>query len=232
MPKITDYVRAGFRRRRRPWHHTELPEWWDVAVWVGGVGVIALLVLSVLFGRDEPSGGPAAGGGGAPRYVVQTLDPRGPSAAPGPGGGAPTAPTGSVPTGSTPTGSVPTGSAPTAPAGVSAKDFTASAAVRVPVTGGGTTVVPAGARNVASAAARATATGNWAGIPFIGPARPPAAPARPGSVVGTLTVADPTVTGNDQYRFSATIARDGSARPDLVQITVGRGPSGYAIRAV
>ncbi|GAA3973887.1 hypothetical protein GCM10023085_65480 [Actinomadura viridis] len=219
MPKITDYVRAGFRRRRRPWHHTELPEWWDVAVWVGGVGVIALLVLSALFERDDPSAGPAAGGGGAPRYVVQTLDPRGPSATPGPGGGgASTAPTGSPPTGS-------------APAGVSAKDFTASAAVRVPVTGGGTTVVPAGARNVAAAAARATATGDWAGIPFIGAARPPAAPARPGSVVGTLTVADPTVTGNDQYRFSATIARDGTARPEAVQITVGRGPSGYAIRA-
>ncbi|GAA2404307.1 hypothetical protein GCM10010191_10040 [Actinomadura vinacea] len=217
MPKVTDYVREGFRRRQRPWDRTELPEWWDVAIWFAVGGVVLMLVAGAALGRGKSSGGGTAGAE-PPRYTVQTLDPRGSGAAPGSPGATPSA-----------------SAAPsrTPPAGVSAKDFTASAAMQVPVTSGGTTVVPAGARNVAMAAAKATATGNWNAIPFVGSARPSPArsPTPQGSVVGEITVADPSVTGNSQYRFSATITHGGQAAPYVVRILVERNQSGYAIRA-
>ncbi|MBO2465320.1 hypothetical protein [Actinomadura violacea] len=220
MPKLTDYARKGFNRRRRPWESAELPEWWDAAVWVAAGGVVVVLVLSALLGGGGRTSG-ASGDSGARPYPVQTLGARpteGAGASPSPGGTGSTAP------------------APSVPAGEQVKDFTATAAVQVPVTGGGTTVVPAGARNVALAAARATATGNWSGIPFSGTGRPTGSatgaagrPARQAAVSG-LTVADPAVTGNSEYRFSATITGAGGAKPSVVPITVERDVSGYAVR--
>ncbi|GAA4096760.1 hypothetical protein [Actinomadura miaoliensis] len=217
MPKLTDYVRAGYRRRQRPWDRTELPEWWDVAVWVAVGGIVMMLAVGAVVGRGESSGG-ATTGSKPPPYAVETLNPRGSGTTPG----AASAPS-----------TTSTAPSQTPPAGVSAKDFTASAAMSVPVTGGGTTVVPAGARNVAMAAAKATATGDWTGIPFVGAARPTPArtPAPPGSVVGEITVTDPSVTGNSQYRFSATIRHGGTAKTHVVEILVERDESGYAIRA-
>ncbi|MBC6458083.1 hypothetical protein [Actinomadura sp. HBU206391] len=215
MPKITDYVREGFDRRSRPWDRTELPEWWDLVVWVALAGVIAMLLLGAVFGRGGSS---EDAGGDERRFAVRSLNPYTVTPAPSadeaasatPGTGAPSPAPGEAPT----------------------EDFTATAAVRVPVTGGGTTVVPAGARNVAFAAATAEATGDWTGILFVGAARPSAAPAYPrGSVAGEITVKDPRVTGTGQYLFSATITRDGNAASRRVEITVERGPDGYAIRA-
>ncbi|QKG23354.1 hypothetical protein [Actinomadura verrucosospora] len=219
MPKLTDYARKGYNRRRRPWESAELPEWWDAAVWVAGGGIVVVLVLSALLGGGGGRTSSASGDSGARPYPVQTLGSRpteGTGASPSPGG----------------TGSA----APPVPAGEQVKDFTATAAVQVPVTGGGTTVVPAGARNVALAAARATATGDWSGIPFSGTGRPtrPAtgAAGRPArqAAVSRLTVADPAVTGNSEYRFSATITGAGGAQPSVVPITVERDESGYAVR--
>lgn len=211
---MTDYVREGFRRRQRPWDRTELPEWWDVAVWVAAVGVIAVLIFSAAAGGSGSSGTSAHDDGGS-HYAVQTLSPQpaAPSTAPG------------VPTG-------PAEPSPTEPAPAGSHDFSASAAVRVPVTGGGATVVPTGARDVALAAARAAATGDWRGIPFVGQARPPATRAPRGTLVGQVTVADPAVTGNSRYEFSATVQQAGTAKRSVVQIVVERGTSGYAIRSV
>jgi hypothetical protein len=214
MPKMTDYVREGFRRRQRPWDRTELPEWWDVAVWTAAVGVIAVLVFSAAAGRGGSSGTAAQNDRGA-SYAVQTLGPQTPAASTALG--VPAAPAEPTPTDSAPVGF---------------HDFSASAAVRVPVTGGGTTVVPAGARNVALAAARAATTGDWRGIPLVGKARPPAAQAPTRSLLGQFTVADPAVTGNSRYEFSATFQEAGTAQRSVVQIVVERATSGYAIRSV
>ncbi|MFD0851106.1 hypothetical protein ACFQ07_02665, partial [Actinomadura adrarensis] len=66
-------------------------------------------------------------------------------------------------------------------------------------------------------------------IPFIGPARPKVPARTPrGVVLGAITVADPAVTGNSQYRFSARIAPNGT--PADVTILVEPDPTGYAIR--
>jgi hypothetical protein len=214
MPKLTDYARQGFRRRRL-FQDTELPEWWSIAVWAGVGGVVLMLVVSAVFDRGGSSGS-ATTGGEAPRYQVQTLDPRSLSISPSPGGATPTA-------SASPSQVLPTG--------VSPKDFTATAPAKVAVTGGGTTVVPAGALNLASAAATATVTGNWKGIPFIGAARPSPAKSMPrGSAVQGITVADPAQTGNSQYVFSATITHAGGARPDVVEVLVEPDGDGYAMR--
>ncbi|GAA4375305.1 hypothetical protein GCM10023088_32500 [Actinomadura verrucosospora] len=215
MPKMTDYARQGFRRRRL-FQDTELPEWWNIAVWAGVGGIVLMLAVSAVLDRGDSSGAPTAGRQ-APSYQVQTLDPRTLTESPSPG--------------ETPS----TSASPSQvlPTGASANDFTATAAAKVPVTGGGTTVVPAGALNLATAAASATVSGNWKGIPFIGAARP--SPAKkgmaPGSAVQGITVADPTRTGNSQYLFSATITRPGGARPEVVQLLVEPDERGYALRA-
>lgn len=213
MPKLTDYVREGFKRRARPWDRAELPEWWDLAMWAGLAGVILMLVVGALLdrgGTDRPPGGTA---GGMPPYAVQSLNPYA-----------------SAGSGTRPGPRPPAGTGTASP--MTSTDFAATAPARVQVTGGGTTVVPAGARNVALAAARATATGDWSGIPYIGTGRPPKAKKTPaGSVVGALTVADPATTGNAQYLFSATVRHGAAARPYLVRIAVERGVSGYAVRA-
>ncbi|WP_141578176.1 hypothetical protein [Actinomadura sp. WMMA1423] len=216
MPKLTDYARQGFRRRRLA-KETELPEWWNIAVWAGVGGIVLMLVVGAVLDRGDSSGA-ATAANQAPRYPVQTLDPRALSASPTPDDTTPTAPAG-------PSQALPTG--------VSAKDFTATAAARVLMTGGGATVVPAGALNVASAAAKATVSGDWKGIPFIGTARPSPAKVRmpPGSAVKGITVADPTRTGNSQYLFSATITHPGGARPDVVDLLVEPDGDGYAMRA-
>lgn len=223
MPKMTDYVREGFKRRRRPWDRAELPEWWDLVGWVGLAGVVAALVFGAIFSTGG-SGGDGTEDAGAPRYSAQTLNPYTPSPAPSASGSTATTPAETSPA---------PGAGP--PQGVETKDFTATAAAQVPLIRGGTAVVPAGARNVAVAAARAQATGDWAGIPFVGPKRLPAASmkANPqGSVIGEVTVTDPSVTGNTQYLFSATITRGGGAKPYVVQIAVERDRSGYAIRVL
>jgi hypothetical protein len=217
MPKVTDYVREGFRRRQRPWDRAELPEWWDVAVWVGGIAVVAVLVVSAVAGGGGSSDTSSAGDGGQ-RYAVQTLVPESGAVSAEPG--APTAPT------------APAVPSPTASAPVQSNDFSASAAVQVPVTGGGTTVVPAGARNVALAAATAAATGDWQGIPFTGEAQAPAPSAPRGTLVGQVTVADPAVTGNSRYEFSATIQQAGTAQRSALHIVVERDTSGYAVRSL
>ncbi|MGI5416819.1 hypothetical protein [Actinomadura luteofluorescens] len=215
MPKLTDYAREGFRRRRLV-KETELPEWWNIAVWAGVGGIILMLLVSAVLDRGGSSGAaPAASQ--APRYQVQTLDPRGLTASPSPGEETPT-----------PSG----GPSQVLPTGAAASNFTATAATRVPMTDGGATVVPAGALNVATASARAIVTGNWKGIPVIGTARPtPAKPMPRGSVVRGITVMDPTKTGNSQYRFSATITHPGGARPDVVELLVEPDGNGYAVRA-
>ncbi|GAA1832477.1 hypothetical protein [Actinomadura chokoriensis] len=223
MPKLTDYARKGFQRRRPPWKRVELPEWWDVAVWVAGGGVVAVIVLSAVLNGGGASG-TVPGDAGARPYPVQTLGSRltdGPGAVPS--GDLPAPPSSST---------AAAAPAPAGPVGKPVKDFTATAAVRIPVTGGGTTVVPVGARNVALAAAIATTTGDWSGIPFTGPGRPTVSASRHGlgGSVARLTVADPAVTGNSAYRFSATIDDAGGAEPSAVPITVERNESGYAIR--
>ena len=216
MPKLTDYVREGYRRRQRPWDRTELPEWWDVAIWVAVAAVVLMLVVGGVLSRDDS---PAADNTGKapPAYPVQTLNP---SALASPGSG-------SAP----PSGAA--NASPEPPVELNPESFEATNAVQVQMTGGGTTVVPAGARNVALAAARAAATGDWKGIPFIGTARPPApqTPTPQGSVRGEITVADPSVTGNSQYRFTAQVTHGGNANPRAVRLLVERNGSGYAIRA-
>jgi len=200
MAKMTDYVREGFGKRRRPWSNTDLPEWWDLAVWVALAGAVGAVVISVALGGGFS--GKATQTQSAPQYKVQTLNPfASPSASP--------------------TTSV--------PSTFSATDFSATAAVQVAITGGGTTVVPAGAHNVALAAARAAATGDWTGIPLLGKHR--AGRRTPdGTVIGDVTVADPAVTGSGSYLFSAKISHHGTTRPYLVQIAVEQSASGYGIR--
>ncbi|MCO6009159.1 hypothetical protein NE236_29735 [Actinoallomurus purpureus] len=214
MPKMTDYVREGFNRRRRPWHSAELPEWWNVAVWVALAGIGVMLLVSALLEPGE-SAGDTTGTARPPAYSVQKINPYAtPSASEGSAAGTPT------PDASSPPGDGPGG------------DFSATAAVQVPKAGGGTAVVPAGARNVALAAAKAAATGDWTGIPFIGRARPPKAPRTPqGSVIGQPTVTDPSITGNTQYLFSATITHGGAAKGYQYRVAVERDQSGYAVRA-
>jgi hypothetical protein len=200
MPKLTDYVREGFRKRRRPWEGTELPEWWNILVWVALAAVCGMLALSAIF--DD---GPGSGATQRRRpYVVQTVDPYPKVTAPSPSG--------------TP--------------GRSRADFSTDAPVRVAKTGGGTAVVPAGARNVALAGANAEATGVWSGIPLTGAMTPGTAPRTPhGRVIGDITVQDPALTGTGSYVFSATITHDAVSRSYRVRITVGRTPRGYAVLA-
>lgn len=215
MPKLTDYVRQGYRRRRRPWDESELPEWWSLAAWIGVGCIVVLLGISAVLARDDTAQARNAGGGAA-RYPVETLNP---SSLASPGS-----------EGASPSGSP--GPSQSPPVELTPESFRATNAVRVPMSGGGSAVVPAGARNVALAAARAAATGDWKGVPFIGtrPTRT-STPTPQGSVVGELTVADPTVTGNSQYRFTAKITRGGGEEPYDLTIPVERDGTGYAIRA-
>jgi hypothetical protein len=212
MAKMTDYVREGFKRRRRPWDRTELPEWWNLAVWFGLAGIVAMVALAAVFG---PDGAPGPNTAKPVPYSVQSLNPYSSSSASG-----------------GPAFAAPTAGSDSPSAGVSGTDFAATDPAQVPMTGGGRAVVPAGALNVALAAAKATATGDWTGIPFVGARRPAATGRTPhGFVIGAVTVADPGVTGNSQYVFSATISHGGAAKPHLVKIAVELGQSGYAVRA-
>jgi hypothetical protein len=214
MPKITDYVREGFKRRQRPWDRTELPEWWNIAVWAGVVVVVGAILLGAIFDSGSSSGDADAG---APAYPVRTLNPYGTDASPDPSASAAAS-------------ADPSADPSSAPAD---GDFTVTAAAQVPMTGGGTAVVPVGARNVASAAATAEATGDWAAIPFTGGAKRPGRARTPlGSVIGQTTVQDPAVTGNSQYVFTAKITRGGTAAAHYVQITVEFADGSYAISAL
>lgn len=211
MPKMTDYVREAFRRRERPWRRVELPEWWTIATWAGAAGIAAILVAGALTGGSE---GATKSGGAVHRFTPQTLDPR----------SATTAPSSTL----SPTASP--SAAPTSSASASV-DFTDSTPVQVRQTGGGTTVVPAGARNLALAAARAKVTGVWTGIPTTSaahPAAPPPAPS-PDVAVGHLSVQDPAVTGNSRYRFTAKVKRAGG-RAHAVRILVEAGQGGYVVQ--
>ncbi|MEV5709693.1 hypothetical protein [Actinoallomurus sp. NPDC052274] len=223
MPKMTDYVREGFNRRRRPWHRTELPEWWNLAVWVALAGIGLLLLLSALLEPDTPSGTTTSSR--PPAYSVQKINPYAtPSASDGSEAGTPTPDASDAGT-PTPGPGGPTGPEPTG-------DFAATDAVEIPKVGGGTAAVPAGARNVALAAAKAAATGDWTGIPFIGRARPPKARRTPqGSVIGQVTVTDPSVTGNTLYLFSAMITHGGASKAYQYRVAVERDQSGYAVHA-
>jgi hypothetical protein len=212
MPKMTDYLREGFNRRRRPWHRSELPEWWNLAVWVGLAGIGGMLLISALLDPGGSTDAPDATQ--PPAYSVQKINPYAtPSASGGPAAGTPT------PDASSPAQGGPTG------------DFASTAAVQVPKAGGGTAVVPAGARNVALAAAKAAATGDWTGIPFIGRTRPPKAHRTPEGSVGQLTVTDPAITGNAQYLFNVTITHGAPNKAYEYRIAVESDQSGYAIRA-
>ncbi|TDC44462.1 hypothetical protein E1281_33925 [Actinomadura sp. KC345] len=216
MPKLTDYVRQGYRRRQRPWDRTELPEWWDVAIWVAAAAIIVMLVVSVVL-SDDDAPAPRNAGGAPTSYPAETLNPRALASS-----GSESAP---------PSGAA--SSSPKPPVELSPEGFKATNAVQVPITGGdGTAIVPAGARNVATAAARAMAIGDWSGIPFVGTARPsaPAGRTPQGSVIGEVTVMDPSTTGNSQYRFTAQITQGGNAKPREVRFAVEQDGAGYAIR--
>ncbi|WP_345361453.1 hypothetical protein [Actinoallomurus liliacearum] len=230
MPKMTDYVREGFNRRRGPWHRTELPEWWNLAVWVSLAAVGLILLLSALLEPDSSTD--TTSSSQPPAYSVQKINPYAtPSASSESTAGTPT-PDASGSTGSGSAAGTPAPGASGSTGSGSTGDFAATAAVQVPKVGGGTAVVPAGARNVASAAAKAAATGDWTGIPFIGRTRPPKAHRTPqGSVIGQLTVTDPAVTGNTLYLFSATITHGGAAKAYQYRVAVERDQSGYAVHA-
>ncbi|MGI8330898.1 hypothetical protein ACRYCC_13110 [Actinomadura scrupuli] len=217
MPKMTDYVREGFQKRRRPWETAELPEWWNLMVWVGLAVVGGILVVGMILA----DGSSPKVGQSPRRYAVETLNPYSPTAAPSaPATGSVTGPATAPPAGPGPV-----------PTAFTAADFAATAPAQVPLTGGGSTVVPTGARNVGVAAAKAEATGDWTGIPLAGAAKPPKRARTPGGVVvGQVTVTDPSVTGTNTYMFSATVSHDGGAKPYLVQLTVERTSRGYAIR--
>lgn len=206
MAKLTDYVREGFKRKRRPWDGGELPEWWSLATWAALAVVGGVLVLGVVTGDDRPANGQTPGS-----FTVQTIDP---------------ATIGANPTGGDPEGGT------SAPAPSGSADFGADGPVEVALTGAdGTTAVPAGARNVAMAAAQATAVGDWSGIPLAPMATAPKAPATPqGSVIGVVTVTDPAVTGTNTYLFTATVRHSPQRQPYLVQIYVERTAAGYAVR--
>jgi hypothetical protein len=210
MPKLTDYARKGFKKRRRLWDGGELPEWWDLLVW----GALALVGVMLAVGAITDHGSSRdAAGTRQPVHQVQTVNPY----------ATPSASAGAAPSG-------PADPAPSGTPGDSGADFAATAPVQVPRTGGGTAVVPTGARAVASAAANAEATGVWSGVPLTGTARPDAPRRFPhGRVVGALTVEDPAVTGNGAYVFSATVTHGTAARSYLVKITVQRTPDGYAV---
>ena len=78
MPKMTDYVREGYQKRRRPWESAELPEWWNLMVWVGLAMVGGILVIGMLL-----ADGSSPGVEQVPRkYAVQTLNPYAPTATP------------------------------------------------------------------------------------------------------------------------------------------------------
>lgn len=201
MPKLTDYVREGFRRRRRPWESAELPGWWQVLAWVALAAVCGILALSAISDRGSRS---SAAQRRSP-YAVQTINPY---------------------------PSVSTAPSPSSTPGRSHADFTAGAPVQVAKTGGGMAVVPAGARNVALAAAKAEATGVWSDVPLIGGTTPSAAPQTPGGqVIGDITVEDPATTGTGSYVFSAAITHDAVSRSYLARITVERSTQGYALLA-
>lgn len=215
MAKMTDYVREGFDRRRRPWDGTELPEWWNLAVWVALAAVGAAIVFAALTDREGSAPAPEADGP-SPRFSIQAMNPYKPSPTPGRTASGTPSPAAS--------------GLPPSP-GEPGRDFTAIAPVQVRMAQGGTVPVPAGARDLALAAAKALATGDWTGIPLAGTATPGAAPKTPtGSVAGELTVTDPKVTGNTRYVFSTSIRHDPAARPYEVKISVERAGSGYAVR--
>jgi hypothetical protein len=217
MPKMTDYVREGFDKRRRPWESSELPEWWNLMVWVALAVIGAILLVSMLFTRGSSRHTEQS----PHRYAVQTLNPY----------ATPTAATSSAPAGPSGPATGPASGPASPPAAFTAADFAATAPAQVPLTGGGSAVVPTGARNVGLAAAKAAATGDWTGIPLAGTAKPPKSARTPqGLVIGQVTVTDPSVTGTNTYMFSATVSHDGGAKPYLVQITVERTSRGYAIR--
>ena len=207
MPKLTDYVREGFKRRRRPWRNGEVPEWWDIAVWTALAAVIVVIVLSAAFGGGDSAGDTAQD---SPVRPIESLNPY-------------ATPSSQASAGSTPSPSASaTGSDP--------MDFSATGPVQVPQTGGGVATVPAGAHAVAVAAARAEANGDWSVIPLLGGAPPAARRTPQGKVIGDVTVANPSVTGNTSYLFSATITHGDAAKSYLVQISVERSSSGYAVR--
>lgn len=214
MPRMTDYVRKGFNRRKRPWDQVDLPEWWGLATWAALFGLIAMVLIGAVLSEGERSGASEDTAGGAPRPAVQSINPYSASPSVVPESAAPTTPA------STPQD-------PSPPSAAS-EGFAATGAVQVPMTGGGTAVVPAGARNVARAAAEAEATGVWTGIPLTAGGAPPKARPNPqGSVVAEVTVADPRVTGSNLYVFTAGVRRDPASRPVAVQIEVERGTTGY-----
>ncbi|WP_395105143.1 hypothetical protein [Actinomadura sp. SCN-SB] len=211
MPKMTDHVRAGFKRRRRPWEAVELPEWWTLAIWAGLAGVVVALVVSGLAARGGSGG--ATAGAGAVRYTIQPVNPH--RVAPTREAASPEAAGADAPPGPS--------QAPRVP---SHGDFGATAPVRVPRTGGGMATIPAGAWNLALAAARAAATGDWTGVPVRGDAGG-VVKSPEGSVVGTVTVEDPAVTGPGLHRFSATITHGPAEPPYRVAIDVERDRSGF-----
>lgn len=202
---MTDYVRQGFARRRRPWDPADLPGWWDLAVWTAVLLIIGALAASVvldLVGREpeRPARSPR-------RYAVQTLNPYAENAGPS-----------SLP------------SSPGAQNPATPDDFSASAAVRVPLTTGGR-------RSFRRAPAtwpwprprpRRSATGRGPDGRYRAPVQ--GAPHPLGTVQDGITVADPAATGTGSYVFSAMIRHDAGARAYLVRITVERTPRGYAIR--
>ncbi|OLT35465.1 hypothetical protein BJF79_32420 [Actinomadura sp. CNU-125] len=207
MPKMTDYVRAGFDRRRRPWDRAELPEWWDLVVWAGLAALIAMLLLGAVFGRDDASGAATGDDAG---FAVRTLNPHTFTPAPTPSGDGPAS-----------SGEPPGGD-----------DFTATAPCGTPMTGGGTAVVPAGARNAALAAAEAAGHRRLDGRPVRRDRAAVPGARDPGGFRGRgADRPGPRRDGDGPVPVQRDdpAGRRGADRP--VRITVERGPEGYAVRA-
>ncbi len=67
-------------------------------------------------------------------------------------------------------------------------------------------------------------------MPLIGKIRHRARPTPAGTVLGDVTVADPSVSGTGSYLFSAKISNNGTAQPYVIQIAVELRSPGYAVR--
>jgi hypothetical protein len=218
MGQLTDYVREGFRRRRKPWQGGEVPDWWGLAQWgaLGGVGII-LLVSGIAAANGSGSSGDDTGDG--------------PGAFPVLSGPPVTSTSGPAPS-SAPTSAPSAGPTATPATGPDA-DFTSLDPVDVPLTGSGALIsAPEGAVNLARAGALASARGQWDGIPIVGRRQTPRTRHPQATLTGRLSLFNPAVTGTSRYLFTVGTDDDGPGPSPArqVKITVARVGQGFAVQ--